>query len=199
MISLHLRGMRLRDLFRWKNLVLGFGVGGALVVGCHYWVEAVAGPFYHGDLAKVPKMKAAVVRLHQKGKVDALIVSGDNGSKEYDEATAMKDALVKAGIPEKAIYLHYAGFRTLDSVVRAKEIFGQEAFVVVSQRFHNERAVFLARQSGIQAVGYDAADLRGSRGMMTHLREYLARVQAVLDVKLLGTQPKFSGEAVVIP
>jgi SanA protein len=214
--------MRLRDLFRWRILVLGFGVGSALVVGCHYWVEAVAGPFCHGDLAQVPKMKAAVVlgcaptiqgrpnlfftkrmeaavRLHQSGKVEALIVSGDNGSKEYDEATAMKVALVKVGIPEKAIYLDYAGFRTLDSVVRAKEVFGQEAFVVVSQRFHNERAVFLARQSGIHAVGYDAADLRGSRGLMTHLREYLARVQAVLDVTLLGTQPKFLGEAVVIP
>jgi SanA protein len=214
--------MRLRDLFRWRILVLGFGVGSALVVGCHYWVEAVAGPYCHDDVSTVPKMKVALVlgcaptiqgrpnlfftkrmeaavRLHQSGKVEALIVSGDNGSKEYDEATAMKDALVKAGIPEKAIYLDYAGFRTLDSVVRAKEVFGQEAFVVVSQRFHNERAVFLARQRGTQAVGYDAADLRGSRGMMTHLREYLARVQAVLDVTLLGTQPKFLGEAVVIP
>ena len=220
-ISLHLRGMRLRRLFHWKLLMLGFGVGGALVLGCHYWVETVAGPFCHDDVSTVPKMKAAVVlgcaptiqgrpnlfftkrmeaavRLHQAGKVEALIVSGDNGSKEYDEATAMKVALVKAGIPEKAIYLDYAGFRTLDSVVRAKEVFGQEAFVVVSQRFHNERAVFLARQSGIQAVGYDAADLRGSRGMMTRLREYLARVQAVLDVTLLGTQPRFLGKPVVI-
>jgi SanA protein len=221
-ISLHLRPMRLRDLFRWKNLILGFGIGGALVLGCHYWVEAVAGPFCHGDLAKVPKMKAAVVlgcaptiqgrpnlfftkrmeaavRLHQKGKVDALIVSGDNGSKEYDEATAMKEALVKAGIPAASVYLDYAGFRTLDSVVRAKEIFGQEAFVVVSQRFHNERAVFLARQRGLKAVGYDAGDLRGRGGLMTHLREYLARVQAVLDVTLLGTQPRFLGAPVVIP
>lgn len=140
----------------------------------------------------------AAVRLYQSGKVAALIVSGDNGSKEYDEATAMKDALVRAGIPEKSIYLDYAGFRTLDSVVRAKEVFGQEAFVVVSQRFHNERAIFLARQSGIKAIGYNAADLRGRRGLMTHLREYLARVQAVLDVKVLGTQPKFLGKAVVV-
>lgn len=213
--------MRLRRLFHWKVLTLVFGAGVALVGVCHLWVEGVAGAFCHGDLSTVPKMKVALVlgcaptvqgrpnlfftkrmeaavRLHQSGKVEALIVSGDNGSKEYDESTAMKDALVKAGIPEKAIYLDYAGFRTLDSVVRAKEVFGQESFVVVSQRFHNERAVFLARQSGIHAVGYDASDLRGSRGMMTHLREYLARVQAVLDVKLLGTQPKFLGEAVVI-
>jgi SanA protein len=188
----------------------------------HAWVGAEAGPFCVEDVPAVPARKAALVlgcaptvqgrpnrfftgrieaaaRLHQAGKVKALIVSGDNSTTQYDEPTAMKQALMKAGVPESAIHLDYAGFRTLDSVVRAREVFGQEAFVVVSQRFHNERAVFLARRLGMEATGFNAADVPGRRGLRTRLREYLARVQAVLDVTVLGTQPKFLGPKVEVP
>jgi SanA protein len=138
------------------------------------------------------------VALHRAGKVKAFIVSGDNGSKEYDEPTAMKEALVARGVPEAAIYCDFAGFRTLDSVVRAKSIFGQSRYIIVSQHFHNERAIFLARQRGLDAVGLDAADVSRSFAPTTYLREYLARVQAVLDVTLLQTRPKFDGPPVVI-
>lgn len=123
----------------------------------------------------------------------ALLVSGDNGSRQYDEPTAMKAALVAAGVPAERIVCDYAGFRTLDSVVRAREVFGQSRFLVVSQRFHNERAIFLARRLGIEAVGLNAQDVPRSRALTTWLREYLARVQAVLDVTLLGTRPRFAG------
>ena len=213
--------MSIRRLLHWKTLIVG-GVFAALTVAaCHVGVKVVAGPHCHVKIDGLPKMKAGLVLgcaptvqgrpnlfftkriqaaalLMKSGKVQVLIVSGDNSNPQYDEATAMKDALVKAGVPEKRIYLDYAGFRTLDSVVRAKEVFGQVAFIVVSQRFHNERAVFLARRVGINAVGYDAGDVGGRGGLLTHLREYLARVQAVLDVEVLGTEPKFLGAPVLI-
>jgi SanA protein len=84
----------------------------------------------------------ATVELYKKGKIDFILVSGDNSHKNYDEPTAFKNELIKRGIPADQIYLDYAGFRTLDSVVRAKEIFGQTSITIISQKFHNERAIY---------------------------------------------------------
>ena len=86
----------------------------------------------------------AAEELYKTGKVKKLIVSGNNHVKEYDEPGCMRDALIRKGVPSSAIVLDYAGFRTLDSVVRAKEVFGQEKITIISQRFHNERAIYLA-------------------------------------------------------
>lgn len=163
----------------------------ALVLGCSPKVAGRPNLFFDRRID-------AAVALHRAGKVKAFIVSGDNGTKEYDEPTAMKEALVARGVPEAAIYCDFAGFRTLDSVVRAKSIFGQSRFIIVSQHFHNERAIFLARERGLDAVGFDAADVSRSFAPTTYLREYLARVQAVLDVTLLQTRPKFDGPPVMI-
>lgn len=145
-----------------------------------------------------PRLEAAV-RLFKAGKVKALIVSGDNGSKDYDEPTEMKGVLIELGVPEGKIVCDFAGFRTLDSMVRAKEVFGQSRFIVVSQRFHNERAVYLARASGIEAWGLNAKDVPVALSLKTFLREKLACVKAVLDVNVFHTQPKFLGEKVVLP
>ena len=125
------------------------------------------------------RVKAAA-DLFKSGKVKYLLVSGDHGRREYDEPTAMRTALIKAGVPAANITLDYAGFRTLDSVVRAKEVFGLSSFVVVSQRFQNERAIFIARANGIQAIGYDAADVAGLGGAKIRAREVLARMRAVV-------------------
>ena len=163
----------------------------ALVLGCSPKIGGRPNIFFNHRID-------AAVALHRAGRVKAFIVSGDNGSKDYDEPTVMKEALVAQGVPEAAIYCDYAGFRTLDSVVRAQSIFGQSRFIVVSQHFHNERAIFLARRRGLDAVGFDAADVSRSMAPMTYLREYLARVQAVLDVTLLQTRPKFDGPPVMI-
>jgi SanA protein len=143
------------------------------------------------------RMEAAA-KLFHAGKVDYLLVSGDNHRRGYDEPTAMRDALVALAVPVERIILDYAGFRTLDSVVRAKEVFGQERIVIVSQRFHNQRALYLALASGVDAMAYNARDVVGSEGNLTGLREPLARVRAVLDVHLLRTRPKFAGPRVVI-
>jgi SanA protein len=138
----------------------------------------------------------AAAGLYHAGKTDYLIVSGDNSHHRYDEPTDMRDALIAAGVPGDRIYRDYAGFRTLDSVLRAREIFGQEEFTIVSQPFHNERAIYIALGHGIDAIAFNAADVARFGGLRTRAREYLARCLTVLDLRLLGTMPKFLGPAV---
>lgn len=140
----------------------------------------------------------AAVALYKAGKIEVLIVSGDNGTKEYDEPTQFKEDLIANGIPEEKIYLDYAGFRTLDSVIRAKEIFGKTSITIISQKFHNERAVFLANSNTIEAVGFNAKDVSQHYGFKTNLREYFAKSKAVVDI-LFNKQPKFLGEPIQIP
>ncbi len=140
----------------------------------------------------------AVVDLWQAGKIKYVLVSGDNSTKKYDEPTAMKEALVKRGIPASRIVLDYAGFRTLDSMVRAKEVFGQKKLIIVSQQFHVERALVIAKFKDIEAFGYNAVDVEAYSGFRTKLREYFARIKLWLDL-LLGVDPKYLGDPVPIP
>jgi SanA protein len=135
------------------------------------------------------RMEAAA-QLYHTGKVKHLLVSGDNHSKEYDEPTDMKNYLISLGVPPVAISLDYAGFRTFDSMIRAKLIFGLNKFTIVSQEFHNQRALFICDQLGIEAVAFNAKD--AYRGTGSLAREYFAKSNAVLDF-LLGTNPKFLG------
>ncbi len=139
----------------------------------------------------------ATVKLYKAGKIEFVLVSGDNGNTEYDEPTDFKEALIERGIPADKIYLDYAGFRTLDSVVRAKEIFGQEKITIISQQFHNERAIFLAEKKGIDALGFNAQDVSGRYGFRVRLREYLARTKVFIDI-LLRVKPKFLGDKIEI-
>ncbi|MGK0368224.1 MAG: SanA protein [Bacteroidia bacterium] len=139
----------------------------------------------------------AAVELYKAGKIEYILISGDNGSESYDEPTLMREDLMAAGIPESAIYLDYAGFRTLDSVVRCKRIFGELDILVISQQFHNERAVYIARAKGMQAIGYNAQDVNAKYGFKTRIREYLARTKMFLDL-WFGKEPKFLGEEIQI-
>ena len=139
----------------------------------------------------------AAAELYKAGKVDFLILSGDNNKREYNEPEEMKKALIQQGVPEQAIFLDYAGFRTLDSMVRAKEVFQQESITIISQRFHNERAIYLAEHAGLKAVALDAKDVPGHHGLKVRLREYLARVKMFIDL-LIGKQPHFLGETIEI-
>lgn len=140
---------------------------------------------------------AAAAELYHAGKVKHLLVSGDNSLKSYNEPKEMQAALMEKGVPETAITLDYAGFRTLDSVVRSKAIFGQQSITVISQKFHNQRALFIANRRGITAVGFNAKNISFRLGIKTMIREYLARCKAVLDI-ILNKQPKFLGEKVTI-
>lgn len=140
----------------------------------------------------------AAAALYHAGKVDRLLLSGDNGTIHYNEPWAMRRALIAAGVDSTHITLDYAGFRTLDSMLRAREVFGQQAFTVISQRFHNERAVYLARRAGIAAIGFNARDVDAQRGFRTMLREKAARVKVFWDLAV-GVKPRYLGEPVPIP
>jgi SanA protein len=142
---------------------------------------------------------SAAAELFRAGRVQYLLLSGDNSRADYDEPSEMRRALVQAGVPAARLVLDYAGFRTLDSVVRAKDVFGLEEAIIVSQHFHNERAVYLARAHGLRAYGFDAKDVGGPEGLRMAARELLSRVSAVLDVKVFHTQPRFAGPRETMP
>ncbi|HLJ26732.1 MAG TPA: ElyC/SanA/YdcF family protein [Candidatus Angelobacter sp.] len=163
-----------------------------VVLGCSRQLgDGTPNPFFDSRLR-------AAVELFQAGKFDYLLVSGDNHSKGYDEATNLRDGLLQAGIPASRIYSDCAGFRTLDSIVRARDVFGLTQITVVSQEFHNQRAIFLGSHQGIDAIGYNAEDVDLGDASGTHKREKLAKVKAVLDIYLLHTKPHFLGPKVRI-
>jgi SanA protein len=120
----------------------------------------------------------AAVELWQAGKVKYLIVSGNRESDSYDEPTVMRDVLVARGVPANVIYRDFAGFRTVTSVARARDIYQQKRLIIVSQRDHLDRAIFLARHMGVEAWGYDALGsapfmlLRSLRGKLTVIYAY---------------------------
>jgi SanA protein len=131
--------------------------------------------------------------LYHAGKIKHLLISGDNSRKDYDEPTDMKNALLEQGVPESAITLDYAGFRTLDSVVRAKNVFGKNAFLIITQPGHAERAVYIAREHGIDATACYAAEPLQYKWLIARnrKREKLAAIAAWLDVNILHRAPKF--------
>ena len=165
----------------------------AVVMGCAQKLGDGRGNLYFATRIRT------AAKLWRAGRVEALVVSGDNHVEGYDEPSDMKRALVAAGVPEDRIVCDYAGFRTLDSVVRAKTIFGLDSFLVVSQDFHVRRAVFLGRCHGLDVHGVAAPhpvglDIRARNA----LREALARTAAVLDV-IIGRRPRFGGPPVPLP
>ena len=139
----------------------------------------------------------AAEQLFKSGKIEFILISGDNSREEYDEPTDMKNDLVERGVPENKIYLDYAGFRTLDSVIRANAIFGQEKFTVISQPFHNERAIFISEKKGLKPIGFNAKDVSNRYGWKVQVREKLALVKMLLDI-IIGKQPEFYGEKIEI-
>ena len=139
----------------------------------------------------------AAIQLFESGKVEFILISGDNATRYYDEPTTMKTDLLAAGIPADKIILDYAGFRTLDSVVRSKEVFGEDSITVISQQFHNERALYIADHIGISAVGFNAKSVSSSYGFKTQVREVLARTKMLLDL-IFGVEPKFYGDKIEI-
>ncbi len=136
----------------------------------------------------------AAADLYHLGKIKHIIVSGDNSLKEYNEPRQMLQALIKLGVPRKAITLDYAGFRTLDSVVRCEKVFGQHKFIIISQRFHVERALFIAKKYHIDAIGFAAQDPPKNYTLKTRIREYFAKTKAVIDLYFINKKPKFLGK-----
>lgn len=125
----------------------------------------------------------AAACLYKMGKVDWLLLSGDRSGEDYDEPQAMRDALIAHGVPAESIVLDKSGFRTLNSIVHTNKVYGQSSVTIISQRFHNQRAVFLALCNGVDAVAYNAEDVvKWNKYLKIHGREYLARVRMFVDL-----------------
>ena len=199
------------------GLLLALGVGASSGVGAERWVTTSTSGEIYDDLAAVPAKPVALVfgagvtpnreptlvlrerivaavQLYKAGKVRKLLMTGDNGRAEYDEVTAMKEYAIRLGVPARDIVRDYAGFRTYDSCYRAKVIFGVDDAVLVTQRFHLPRAMFIARRLGMDAVGYVAAPgLTDEQLQAMSLREMAARPTAILDSVIFRRQPRFLG------
>ena len=158
-----------------------------LVLGCSKYLSNGRKNLYFQQRIDAAK------ELYFSDKVKFLLVSGDNSTKYYDEPTTMKKDLIALGVPGNKIYCDYAGLSTLDSVVRTKEVFKENQFIVISQGFHVRRAIYLGLAHDIDLIGYAPQGVSGLGSLKTELRECLARGKALLDVKFLNRQPKFLG------
>ncbi len=207
---------------KWRNILVVFFLLVLTIVGvANYLVISDTRDQIYQDIGRIPKNKVglllgtakfmdkaknlinpyyqnrieAAVALYMAGKVDYIIVSGDNSTQYYNEPLLMKNDLIAKGVPESRIFFDYAGLRTLDSILRCRDIFGQTSFTVISQKFHNERAIYIANRKNVTAVGYCAAD--GDDNVTVFIREKMARVKMMIDL-LLNKQAKYYGDKVEI-
>ncbi|MDZ4665070.1 MAG: ElyC/SanA/YdcF family protein [Bacteroidota bacterium] len=213
---------KIRSIFTRKRVMWGLIVLTFFVLFCNKHIETKTSPFLYNNINILPKVRVALVLgasnkrangddnmyfnnrikaaydLYYYGRIQKMILSGDNSKDYYNEPKVMRKALMDMGVPDSAIVLDYAGLRTFDSMIRAKEIFGLDSVMVVSQRFHNERAVFIARENGIIAYGYNASNVIYQNQMKVKVREFFAKVKCFLDVYVLATKPKHLGEKIKV-
>lgn len=204
-------------MIRWIAVAFILSIAGIISIDMTMTQQTSA--FIYTDLRKLPSKKTALLlgttksiakdkknyfyiyriraaaALFKAGKVKTILVSGDNGSQHSNETAAMQKDLIDAGVPEKHIVVDNAGFRTFDSITRAKEVFKAEDYIIVSQKFHLERALFIARKKKQKAIGFAAKDIEGTKAAYKmRFREYLARTKAFLDIYLLN--PSLSSQSV---
>ena len=190
------------------------------LTAAHFYVDAVSSG-YMVDVSSAPASDAVMVlgalvysngtpsavlqdrldyahEIYTAGKAKKILVSGDHGTAEYDEVNTMKQYLLDKGVPEDDIFMDHAGFDTYDSMHRAKHVFEVDTLIISTQEFHIARAVYCARQLGIDAYGYPSPDKPEYGMTMLYIRESLARAKAVLDTDILRRSPVFGGEAIPI-
>ena len=193
-----------------------------LLVGVliNIYIELVTKKYIYSDAENVPKVYTGLVlgayvsehgtpsyvlsqrldkaiELYQAGKIKRILVSGDHGQKNYDEVNVMKDYLVENGIPLDDIFLDHAGFDTYSPMVRAKEIFEIKDVVIITQKFHLPRSVYVARSKGMNAYGAIANTDNKYETKYNRGRDKISRVKAFFDV-LFGRSPKYLGEKIPI-
>ncbi|MEL7564862.1 MAG: ElyC/SanA/YdcF family protein [Dehalobacterium sp.] len=137
--------------------------------------------------------------LYKNGKAKKIIVSGDHGRKDYDEVNTMKSFLMEKGVPEEDIFMDHAGFSTYESIYRARDIFQVKKVIIASQQYHLMRAVFIARELGLEAYGV-VSDKHIYHGIMlkSELREIAARNKDFFNVKLIKPLPTYLGEVIPV-
>ena len=218
----------MRAKHRWGRylfiaLVLVMVVCGGMMGICNVFVKYHARGRIYADVNDIPYRKVGLVlgtipivhghenryyqyrmdaaaQLYFADKVSYLLLSGDNHISHYNEPESMRQSLIERGVPDSVIYLDCAGFRTFDSMVRAKKVFAQDSVTVVSQQWHNERAIYIAEHYDLDAIAFCANDCVVNRRVYwkNHIREALAKVKVVLDL-LVNKQPHFLGEIEHIP
>ncbi len=140
----------------------------------------------------------AAYKLWKAKKIDKILISGDNGWHGYNEPEDFVDAFHALGVPDSALVCDFAGFRTHDSVIRCKKIFGQKKVTIISQEFHNERALYIAQRYGLEAVGFNAQMVSFRDNLYNMVREKMARVLLFADLYVFHTQPHFLGKKISI-
>lgn len=213
---------RIASQFTRKRILIILFIVFGFIWFCNFYLEKETAPYLYNDINKLPKVRVALVLgtsnkrvngdsnsyftnrmkaafdLYQYGKVKKFILSGDNSTEYYNEPKMMRKALMDMGVPDSVLVLDYAGLRTFDSMIRANEVFGLDSVMVVSQRFHNERAVFIARKNGMEAFGYNASNVMYQNQLKVKFREVFAKVKCILDVYILNTKPKYLGEKIKV-
>ncbi|GAB3324814.1 ElyC/SanA/YdcF family protein [Larkinella ripae] len=213
-----IRGSRTKRLIK-GGIVVAF-VGVTTVLLCNFWVVYSTRSQVYFDMDKLPSNEVGLVlgtsksvksgnenlffryrmeataRLWKVGKIKHIILSGNNDSEYYNEPSDMKKALLRLGVPEADMTLDYAGYRTFDSVVRCKQVFNQEKITIISQNFHNARALYIGNHQGMSAIAFAAQDIPSGYSFRTLIREYLARPLAVLDVYVVHPQPEMENKEI---
>lgn len=193
----------------------------ATALGLDRWISWRTAPFIYEDVASLPHRQVGVVlgtakyyrtgvinqyylyriqgalNAYNSGKVNYLLLSGDNALQSYNEPMTMRRDLIKAGVDPSDIVLDYAGFRTLDSIVRTRKVFDTNDFIIITQRFHCERALYIAQHLGIQAQCYAVPSPKNM--LSVRFREVGARLGALADLYLMKREPRFLGPLVPIP
>ncbi|MDR0806220.1 MAG: outer membrane permeability protein SanA [Enterobacteriaceae bacterium] len=185
------------------------------------WISWRTAPYIYENIAELPASHVGVVlgtskyvrsgginqfyrfriqgalNLYNSNKISYLLLSGDNAQLNYNEPIMMRKDLIQAGVPATDIVLDYAGFRTLDSIIRTKKVFDTNEFTIITQRFHCERALFIALHSGIKANCYAVSSPKDM--FMVRVREVFARLTTLTDLYMLNREPRFLGPMIPIP
>ncbi|ANI28634.1 vancomycin high temperature exclusion protein [Yersinia entomophaga] len=209
----------------WKRLIFSlFIIAGLLMASAivlDRWISWKTAPYIYDEIQQLPHRQVGVVlgtakyyrtgvinqfylyriqgaiNAYNSGKVNYLLLSGDNAQQSYNEPMTMRRDLIAAGVAPADIVLDYAGFRTLDSIVRTRKVFDTNDFIIVTQRFHCERALFIAMHMGIQAQCYAVPSPKNM--LSVRVREIFARLGALTDLYILKREPRFLGPLIPIP
>ncbi|MEI2263801.1 outer membrane permeability protein SanA [Erwinia sp. CGal63] len=192
-----------------------------VALGLDRWISVKTAPYVYDNLKSLPHRQVGVVlgtakyyrtgvinqyylyrmqgalNAYNSGKVNYLLLSGDNAQQSYNEPMTMRRDLIAAGVAPADIVLDYAGFRTLDSIVRTRKVFDTNDFIIITQRFHCERALFIALHMGIQAQCYAVPSPKNMLNI--RVREVAARLGALADLYVMKREPRFLGPLVPIP
>ena len=188
-------------LYQWVNLETDSNISKQIEVLPKYRVGLLLGTAAYsvsgGDNPFYTNRILAASQAYFNGKIDKILVSGDNKEESYNEPRKMYQDLVKAGVNPEDITMDFAGFRTFDSVVRSKKVFGLDSCLIISQRFHLERAITIAQWNNMQVHGFEAISPPATYGMKVYVREYFARAKMLLDL-IFGEEPYHLGEQELI-